>query len=157
MSQPLIRMEVRGTRELRAAIDKIGDEFERELEAAVRSGALIVQNNAKSRAPYRTGNLRRSIHMETTERSREHVQVEVGTDLEYAAIHEFGGVITPKKAKALHFFIGAKAIFTRAVHMPARPYLRPALDENKAKIITEVREALRAVLQKIGKEMGRSI
>jgi len=31
---------------------------------ALTAGALIVSNDAKRRAPYRTGNLRRSIHIE---------------------------------------------------------------------------------------------
>ena len=66
-----------------------------------------------------------------------------GTDKIYARIHEFGGVITPKTAKALHFQIDGHWVTTRSVTMPARPYVRPALDENKP----EVANAIIGVLQ----------
>jgi phage virion morphogenesis protein len=46
-------------------------------------------------------------------------QVEVGTNVIYAAIHQLGGVIRPKTKKAL-FFGG---IMRRSVTMPARPFL----------------------------------
>lgn len=54
-----------------------------------------------------------------------------GTDKIYARIHEFGGVITPKTAGALHFQIDGHWVTTQSVTMPARPYVRPALDDNK--------------------------
>lgn len=46
-------------------------------------------------------------------------QVEVGTNVEYAAIHQFGGVIRPKRKKALAF----GGIVRSSVTMPARPFL----------------------------------
>ncbi|EHJ46339.1 phage virion morphogenesis protein [Solidesulfovibrio carbinoliphilus subsp. oakridgensis] len=47
-----------------------------------------------------------------------------GPSLKYAAIHQFGGEIRPKSAKAL-FFRGAdgKAVQVKRVRIPARPYL----------------------------------
>ena len=45
--------------------------------------------------------------------------VTVGTNVEYSAIHQFGGVIRPKKKKALAF----GGIVRRQVTMPARPFL----------------------------------
>jgi len=46
-------------------------------------------------------------------------QVEVSTNVEYAAIHQFGGVIRPKTKKALAF----GGIVRKSVTMPARPFL----------------------------------
>lgn len=43
----------------------------------------------------------------------------VGTNVEYAAIHHFGGAIKPKRAKALRF--GGR--FAKQVTIPARPFL----------------------------------
>lgn len=40
-----------------------------------------------------------------------------------ARIHQFGGVITPKNGKVLHFQIGGKDVFAKKVTMPARAYL----------------------------------
>lgn len=46
--------------------------------------------------------------------------VEIGTNVQYAAIHHFGGVIRAKRAKALAVpGIGLR----RSVRMPARPFL----------------------------------
>ncbi len=86
----------------------------------LRAAALVAQNDAKRRAPYLTGTLRRSIHME----DKDSHAVAVGTDVPYARIIEYGG---PGRA--------------------AKPYLRPALDNNKREIRQEFADALRDVLR----------
>ncbi len=48
--------------------------------------------------------------------------VTIGTDRKYAAIHQLGGVIRPKKGKALVFTIGGRTIFAKKVTIPARPF-----------------------------------
>jgi phage gpG-like protein len=90
-----------------------------------------------------------------------------GEDVKYAAIHEHGGTITPKKGKYLRFPVSDDA-FTqnndpkgagvsrgaggsvwasvRSVTIPARPYLKPSIDEIEARMIPEVRRVLRGVL-----------
>lgn len=52
---------------------------------------------------------------------------EVGSNLKYAAIHQFGGVIRQrggiiraKKAKCLHFLLNGQHVFAKSVNMPAR-------------------------------------
>jgi HK97 gp10 family phage protein len=115
------------------------------LENALVAGALLVQNDAKQRAPYITGNLRRSIHIgghedlnpdglgDIVDRAgtrvphpevgQNKVSVFVGTDVNYAAAVEYGG-----KGRR------------------AKPYLRPAMDENKDAVRKEVSEALRDLI-----------
>jgi phage gpG-like protein len=48
--------------------------------------------------------------------------VTVGSDRKYAAIHQLGGEITPKAAKALRFFSGGRWWTVKKVTMPARPF-----------------------------------
>jgi len=105
------------------------------LENAVVAGALLVANDAKQRAPYKTGNLRRSIHVGgyATEdlgdgtdiggnkNSAHSAEVQVGTNVVYAAAQEYGT--------------------SRGV--PAHPYLRPAFDENKEAVAEEIKAAVR--------------
>lgn len=146
-----VTVKLVGTDRLLRKLRDLGDGMAEALEAATQTGALVVQNAAKEKAPYRTGTLRRSIHMETTKRTRDEVEVAVGTDLEYAAIHEFGGTITPKTAKKLHFFVDGEEVFADEVQIPARPYLRPALDENKDKVVEEIGAALKAAIGKLVK------
>lgn len=49
--------------------------------------------------------------------------VVVGTNKEYAAIHQFGGEIEPKKASMLRFQVGGKWVSAQQVTMPARPFI----------------------------------
>jgi len=106
-------------------LEKVGKRFSDVLEPATKSGALIVRNDAADKAPYLTGDLKKSLHIETTEKTETRVIVIAGTDLEYAAPQEFG----------------------TSTGVPAHPYLRPALDENADKVKKEIREALADALR----------
>ena len=59
-------------------------------------------------------------------------KVEVGTNDKRARIHQKGGVIKAKRAKALYFPIGEKFVMKKQVTMPARPYLGLNDDDNEA-------------------------
>jgi len=112
------------------------------LENALTAGALEIENAAKEKAPYLTGTLRRSLHTETDEKSDRRVSVLVGTDLEYAAMQEFGGVVTPKTAKMLAVEVEGKMVFAKSVTIPAHPYLRPAFDEQRGAAVDVFRQAI---------------
>ncbi|SNY91392.1 Phage virion morphogenesis family protein [Cohaesibacter sp. ES.047] len=60
-------------------------------------------------------------------------EVSWGSPLVYAAIHHFGGVITPKNAEKLVFQLGGRTIVADAVTIPERPYLGISQD-NAAEI-----------------------
>jgi len=94
------------------------------------AGALIVQNEAKTTAPYLTGTLRRSIHTESRVRSETNVYALVGTDVEYARRIEYG-------------FVGRDKL-GRVYDQAARPYMRPALDANREAVRREIKAAIAA-------------
>ena len=50
-------------------------------------------------------------------------QARWGSNLVYARIHQLGGTIRPRRAKALHFRLGDTPVFAQQVTIPARPYL----------------------------------
>ncbi len=100
----------------------------RVLKTAITAAALIVQNDAKRIAPYVTGNLRRSIHIEVEQPSRFVANGFIGTNLDYARRVEYG-------------FAGAD-VLGRIYNQPAKPYLRPAMDNNRAAVLEEFREVL---------------
>lgn len=95
---------------------------------AANAGAQPVLRSAKARVRKRTRTLSRSIHVETAESRKDFVEVWVGTDLEYAAIHEFGGTIKPKTAKYLSIpltqdarrFAGGPRDFRGGLHVRMR-------------------------------------
>lgn len=65
----------------------------------------------------------------------------------YAAIHEFGGVIFPTNGPYLVFKgKDGNLVFTKSVTIPARPYIRPAIDTDGDK-----------ALEILGETLGREI
>lgn len=112
-------MKLEGADGLSKKFAKIAEQASSKLEAAVTVGAMKVQNSAKYKAPYKTGNLRSSIHTAPESSSSDEVVVRVGTDVIYAAAQEFG-----------------------TATIPPHPYLRPALDSNRAEVKREIKRAL---------------
>lgn len=81
----------------------------------------------KQEAPVKTGNLRRTIHLE----SANAVQAVTVASARYAAHVELGTrphVIRPRRRKFLKFSAGGRVIFTKMVRHPgtkAQPYMVP--------------------------------
>ena len=84
-----------------------------------------------------TGTLRRSIGAIVRMARNEGVG-EVGTNVIYAAIHEFGNReaidIFPRRKRALHFKLGSRDVFAKHVRIEPdrirpRPFLQPALSK----------------------------
>lgn len=63
--------------------------------------------------------------------------VRVGTNVKYAAIHQFGGTIKPKKGTHLKFKIAGQWVAVKSVTIPARPYLGVD-DEDKVRIARRI-------------------
>ncbi len=55
--------------------------------------------------------------------------VEIGTNVEYAAIHQFGGTIRAKTPKGLRFKVGGAWRRMMQVTLPARPFLGISQDD----------------------------
>ncbi len=116
---------------------------------ALEAGAAVIQayaqDNIRNKLNKRpTGFLANSV---TVKRQEKVVHVGV-FGVVYAKIHEFGGVIQARGKKTLTF-IGddGKRVFVKKVVMPARPYLRPAVDEHIPEIKEAIGDALRGLLQ----------
>jgi phage gpG-like protein len=107
----------------------------------------------------KTGTLRRSITPAVRD-SGGIVEGQVATNIEYAAIHEYGGRtkphdIFPKKGRALAFMMGGKQVIVKSVHhpgsvFPERSFMRSALAEMEPQIraifekaVTEVVSSMR--------------
>lgn len=65
-----------------------------------------------------SGRLANSITREASERG-----VRVGTNVIYAAVHQFGATIRPKKGDRLFFKVQGKKVAAKQVRIPARPFL----------------------------------
>jgi len=145
----MIRVRVTADPKLARSMKKLQDPalVEKMLENALVAGALQIANAAKIKAPYKTGNLKRSIHVgghinatpqmemdmaDTTgtdiggsgRYGKHQVRVRVGTNVEYSAPLEYRNA-------------------------GARAYMRPAADEAKAEAIRDMRDALADQLAKV--------
>lgn len=89
-----------------------------EEEKSAPDGNAWRPNSAGTSLLYASGALSRSIDYAATNES-----VQVGTGLLYARIHQEGGEIVPKDARALAFQIGNRLVFAQRVRIPARPYV----------------------------------
>lgn len=120
--------------QIEQALAKSPAGLKKALELSFFSIGNDMATEARNLAPYKTGNLRGSITVDTnTERAI------VGTNLVYARIHDVGGTIKPvtifpKRAKVLRFKVGGRTVFARSARIPARKvqpykgkgYLTPA-------------------------------
>lgn len=140
-----MKIAVVGGRELAAKLRRLsGDVAGKALERALAAGGLEIVNEAKQQAPWKTGNLRRSLHVGGYEGKEEpttgtdiggnkhtanSAEVLVGTNVEYAAPVEFGppgpGILGGRK-----------------------PYLRPAIDTQKEQVAKTIGGTLRDLIMK---------
>ena len=132
---------------------------DRGLFAGITAATIDVQARAKEliHGPVlhrRTGRLWRSIQPETFRRGGTVVGI-VGTDVEYAAVHEFGAKIRPKQVGGFLVFPGAEGratggslVFAREVKIPRRPYMSRALQERSRRVKELINEYVLASLKK---------
>ncbi|MFQ5775861.1 MAG: hypothetical protein ACE5GS_15165 [Kiloniellaceae bacterium] len=121
----------------------------RAMIAGVNQTMAAAVNEAKRSHAWqnRTGTLEGSIDIHDfaapTDRGRGVRGLWGSRDVRYALIHELGGVIRPKTARAL--FIpdraGGVAAVVAQVTIPARPYLRPAADKHYPSLSRRIRAA----------------
>jgi phage gpG-like protein len=107
-------------------------------------GACAVEAKSSHAWQNRTGTLEGGIGI--AEYAREDESGVVGQwgvqDVRYALIHELGGVITAKTAKALAIPQPDGSVrFVKSVTIPARPYLRPAADKVYPSLAGRIRVA----------------
>ena len=122
------------------------------MQPAAKAGGFVIEGHAKINVrnnfdKHPTGNLMGSINTKVTKVKAESVEVTVGTNVVYAAIHEFGGTIKAKNKKALVFEIDGEIKMVKSVIIPARPYMRPAVDNN----LTAIRDTITYHLKKLVK------
>lgn len=91
--------------------------------------SLLVRKDASKNAPFKSGTLRRSL----TEKVYSDKAI-VWTNVVYARIHELWWTILPKKWPYLTFKVWWKRVRTKKVNIKARPYLKPALEDNISSI-----------------------
>lgn len=131
-------IEFEGLDEILASLDELADADN--LDAALTKACLLVERSAKEKAPKGTGELRRSI----TSKVEDGVGI-VFTPLEYAPYVEYGtGLFAEeggRKDVPWHYK-DEKGEWHSTSGMKPHPYMRPALNENRDKIVEIIKEGL---------------
>jgi len=149
----MIEMKVTGANELMAKFKEIKDQMWKGFGAALLAGAFPVSNAAKELAPYLTGNLRRSIHIGTLTGNITEPQ----PDSDEAIIRQMPvaagevakvGKLLEKTGLAV-VLVGTDVIYGPTQEFLHKPYLRPALDNNREAVQTETRLAVAMVVAKV--------
>jgi HK97 gp10 family phage protein len=109
-------------RQFKAFMQRLPGQFQKATKKSLKQASLLVQGAAKKLAPFKTGNLRRSIAHKLDVTS-----AKVGSDLDYARMQEFGS----------GGYAGANL---------GEGYLRPALDQNEGKISDIFTENINKIL-----------
>lgn len=177
-----IEWRMEGMTELVAKLRTIGNGMTAEdtLEQSGQAGSQEIINEAKERVRKKTRTLSRSIHVETVEKRRGYVEMDIGTDVVYARIHEFGGTITPKKGKYLAIPLSGTAkalvsprnfggrlhkagmtlqddsgtvhwVLATATTITPQPYMRPAFDTRGQAALDVAARVLGMLLEKFAK------
>lgn len=112
-------------------------QFEKELPdllgKALEKACLVVENSAKQNCPVADGQLRQSIN-----HTVEGTKGEVGTNVEYAPYVEVGTGIYSTEGNGRQTpwsYQDAKGEWHTTRGMHAKPFLKPALEENRGRII----------------------
>lgn len=112
-----------------------------ETEKTSPAGEAWKPNHAGTSILYASGMLSQSIDYIASSES-----VIVGSGLIYARIHQKGGKIVARNAKALMFQIGNGLVSVKSVNMPARPYLGLS-SANRGDILDAARDWLSELVQ----------
>jgi len=127
--QRKMRLKLQGGEELLALLAATGEAAENVLDQAAKAGAQVTLRAARARCPVQSGRLRESLHLKESKTKkpaqRRAYQVSHGKEEYYGVFVELG---TSK--------------------MSPRPFLRPAVDEEKRGIAQAINQA---VLQALGR------
>lgn len=146
MARQSARIEaiVTGERELMSRLNALSTDLRRGIsEEALIQGAKIIQRSAISKAP---GSIAQSIKIEI-DTGAQIPMAKIGPDSDhwYAAFTEFGAKRHTIKVKNKKVLSDGTAIFGKEVDHPgvqAKPFLRPAFDENEEAVKRKIHEVI---------------
>ncbi len=131
-------IEIEGLDDVLNRIEKLGDTSN--IEAALSQACALVERSAKQKAPKDTGELRRSITSKI-----EGTQGIVYTPLEYAPYVEYGTGLFAENGGRKDVpwnYQDDKGNWHSTSGQKPQPFMRPALNENREKIIDLLGEAI---------------
>lgn len=131
-----------GLEEVLGELDKVADIVK--LDNALKKACLTVERAAKQKAPKGNGELRRSITSKVEQEQGE-IKGVVFTPLEYAPYVEYGTGLFAEEGGRQYVpwrYQDDEGNWHTTSGMHPRPYMRPALEENRNEILRIIKEGL---------------
>ena len=126
-------------------LDKLDVKIQAEVRDEMNASALTIQSNAKRAAPVDLGFLRNSIYLKEDSKKQE-VVFTVGAKAKYAPYIEFGtGTEVTVPAGYEELAIVFKAKKAAKVNIRPQPFLIPAFENEKPKLIERITKLLKNV------------
>jgi len=138
------KIKIEGMDEFKKNIDKVNKDVIKILPDAVMAGAKIVQAAARSKVPVKSGALKSGIKAEITwDKNAPVAWAGVGFDREMNAVF-----VKYSKAGKRYYYPASVEYGTKGPHSaPAHPFMRPAIDNNKAKVRKEIKDRVKAAIE----------
>ena len=137
-------IELEGLNEVLKGLDKLKDV--KGYEKALEKACMLVERTAKQKAPKgKTGELRNSITSKV-EADGDELRGVVYTPLEYAPYVEYGTGLFAEEGGRTDVpwnYQDDEGNWHSTSGMPPQPFLRPALDENRAEILRLLKEGMK--------------
>lgn len=129
-----------GGKALDKALKQLGPKFEKRIaKGAIRAGARVIAKQAKANAPKESGALKRSIQVVTRKTK--------GADVAVVTRHKKKDIKQGKGTAYAHIIeFGSK-------YIPARPFLRPALDSKAKEAVKAVGKYVQERIAKLAAEV----
>lgn len=136
----MIDITISGLDEVLASIEAMGEA--KNLEMALGKACALVERSAKEKAPKDTGALKQSITSKV-EKTGDTIEGVVYTPLEYAPYVEYGTGLFAEgggRTNVPWCYQDDKGEWHSTSGQHPQPFMRPALDENRAKIVELLKE-----------------
>jgi phage gpG-like protein len=131
----MLSVTITTTPETKTMLSRLPTDWYNALYKGIKESTKKIENYIKEsfgsvgKPKIRTGKLKASIIGEVEKSGNTFIGL-LSSNLDYAAVQEFGATIKSLKSQYLTFQINGQWVKVREVIIPARPYLLPGVEDN---------------------------
>lgn len=145
-------MKLSGFKEMADAMRELGLRVAKNaLRRAVSSGAAEIRNEAKSRAPVATGEMRRDIQIKRERDTKGEMSAKYSVFVRSGRKSRMSGKARDVQKDSFYW----RFVEFGTSKMPARPFIRPAFEAKKDAAVGVIGETLAAGIQKAAAEVAK--
>lgn len=140
-----VTVKVEGLRELGDRMKGLSEAMNNRIaRAATAAGAVVIRDAAKQKVAVDTGNLKKNVIVKRLPKG------ESPFTSEHIVTVRQGKLTKKQKAAGLEDAFYGRFVEYGTAKMPARPYMRPAFDQNKEKAVQAIKDRITKRLAKAG-------